>query len=573
MKIFFKNAAKYKFECISGPAFKALEASFELCVPLVMSKIIDIGIAENNSGYIIKMALILVMLGIFGFLSTVAAQYFSAKASVKIVSGIKRELFLKIQSLSFSDIDNIGTSSLITRMTSDANQVLTGTNLTLRLFIRSPFIVFGAMIMAFFVDAKAAITFAVVIPLLSIVVFGIMLICIPLYKKVQSALDSLTSSSLENLKGVRVFRAFNNQEREVEEFSEKAQTLFSRQTIVGKISALMNPLTYILINTAVCVLIYVGAIRVNIGALSQGQVVSLYNYMLLILVELIKLANLIITMTKSAACENRIEAVINMPETQLKEEIEKSADSKCAVEFENVSLRYSHSSEESLSNISFKVNPGEKIGIIGATGSGKSSLVNLIPRFYDATSGDVYVFGKNVKTYDISNLRKKIGVVPQKAMLFAGTVKENMLMGNENATDEEIEEALKVAQAYDFISEKGLDYHVEQGGKNFSGGQRQRLTIARAIVKKPEILILDDSASALDFATDLKLRKALKSLDFNPTVFTVSQRTSSIKSSDKIIVLDDGKCVGIGTNDELLEKCEVYKEIYDSQFKKEENSK
>lgn len=573
MKILFKNAAKYKFECISGPAFKALEATFELCVPLVMSKIIDVGIAGNNSGYIIRMALLLVLLGILGFLSTAAAQYFSAKASVKIVSGIKRELFLKIQSLSFSDIDNIGTSSLITRMTSDANQVLTGTNLTLRLFIRSPFIVFGAMIMAFFVDKKAALTFAGVIPLLSIVVFGIMLICIPLYKKVQSALDSLTSSSLENLKGVRVIRAFNNQNREVKEFSEKTQTLFDRQTLVGKISALMNPLTYILINIAVCVLIYVGAIRVDKGALSQGQVVSLYNYMLLILVELIKLANLIITMTKSAACENRIEAVINMPETQLKEMLKGKANSQFAVEFDNVSLKYSPTGEESLSGISFKAGKGERIGIIGATGSGKSSLVNLIPRFYDATNGRVIVFGKNVKAYDISELRNKIGVVPQKAMLFAGTIKENMLVGNENATDKEIEEALKVAQAYDFVSEKGLESYVEQGGKNFSGGQKQRLTIARAIVKKPDILILDDSASALDFATDLKLRKALSALDFNPTVFTVSQRTSSIKNSDKIIVLDDGKCVGIGTNDELLENCEVYKEIYDSQFKKEENSK
>ncbi len=573
MKILFKNAAKYKFESISGPAFKALEATFELCVPLVMSKIIDVGIAENNSRYIIRMALLLVLLGILGFLSTAAAQYFSAKASVKIVSGIKRELFLKIQSLSFSDIDNIGTSSLITRMTSDANQVLTGTNLTLRLFIRSPFIVFGAMIMAFFVDKKAALTFAWVIPLLSIVVFGIMLICIPLYKKVQSALDSLTSSSLENLKGVRVIRAFNNQSREVKEFSEKAQTLFDRQTLVGKISALMNPLTYILINIAVCVLIYVGAIRVDKGALSQGQVVSLYNYMLLILVELIKLANLIITMTKSAACENRIEAVINMPETQLKEMLKGKENSQYAVEFDDVSLKYSPMGEESLSGISFKAGKGEKIGIIGATGSGKSSLVNLIPRFYDATNGSVTVFGKNVKAYDLSELRNKIGVVPQKAMLFAGTIKENMLVGNENATDKEIEEALKAAQAYDFVSEKGLESYVEQGGKNFSGGQRQRLTIARAIVKKPDILILDDSASALDFATDLKLRKALSALDFNPTVFTVSQRTSSIKNSDKIIVLDDGKCVGIGTNDELLENCEVYKEIYDSQFKKEENSK
>lgn len=571
MKVLFKHAAENKAYCICGPAFKALEATFELCVPLVMSKIIDVGIKQNNTGYILKMAGTLIILGILGFAATVCAQYFSAAASVRIVDGIKRDMFEKIQSFSYSDIDNIGTSSLITRLTSDANQVLTGINLTLRLFIRSPFIVFGAMIMAFTVDAKAAVTFAVVIPLLSIVVFGIMLICIPLYKKVQSALDGLTSSSLENLKGVRVIRAFNNQDRETEEFRDKTELLFNRQTLVGKISALMNPLTYVLINFAVAALIYIGAFRVNSGALTQGQVVSLYNYMLLILVELIKLANLIITMTKSAACENRIESIINMPVSQSFEKKPVSTEkSENAVEFKNVSLKYSSDSANSLNGISFCAKKGEKIGIIGATGSGKSSLVSLISRFYDATSGEVLLNGENVNSYPKDELCRKIGTVPQKAMLFAGTIRDNMLIGNRNASDEDIKYALTAAQAIDFVNEKGLDFKVEQGGKNFSGGQRQRLTIARALVKKPEVLILDDSASALDFATDLKLRKAISALDFKTTVFIVSQRTSSIKDCDKIIVLDDGKCVGMGSHEYLLENCSEYKEIYDSQFKKED---
>ena len=571
MKVLFKHAAENKAYGICGPAFKALEATFELCVPLVMSKIIDIGIKQGDTGYILKMAGILIILGILGFAATVCAQYFSAAASVRIVDGIKRDMFEKIQSFSYSDIDNIGTSSLITRLTSDANQVLTGINLTLRLFIRSPFIVFGAMIMAFTVDAKAAVTFAVVIPLLSIVVFGIMLICIPLYKKVQSALDGLTSSSLENLKGVRVIRAFNNQDRETEKFRDKTELLFNRQTLVGKISALMNPLTYVLINFAVAALIYIGAFRVNSGALTQGQVVSLYNYMLLILVELIKLANLIITMTKSAACENRIESIINMPVSQSFEKKPVSTEkSENAVEFKNVSLKYSSDSANSLNGISFCAKKGEKIGIIGATGSGKSSLVSLIPRFYDATSGEVLLNGENVNSYPKDELCRKIGTVPQKAMLFAGTIRDNMLIGNRNASDEDIKYALTAAQAIDFVNDKGRDFKVEQGGKNFSGGQRQRLTIARALVKKPEVLILDDSASALDFATDLKLRKAISALDFKTTVFIVSQRTSSIKDCDKIIVLDDGKCVGMGSHDYLLENCGEYREIYDSQFKKED---
>lgn len=557
----------YIKESILGPLFKLLEALFELFVPLVIAAIIDTGIENGDTGYIIKMCLVLVLLGFVGLAFSITAQYFAAKASVGFVSKIRHVLFGHIQSLSYSELDQIGTSTLITRMTSDMNQVQNGMNLALRLLLRSPFVVFGAMIMAFTIDVPSAMIFVYVTIVLLIVVFGIMLGSIPLYKKVQQKLDAVMTVTRENLTGVRVIRAFCKEDEETDDFINKNNELTASQKFVGKISALMNPVTYVIINLAIIWLIHTGAVRVEAGILTQGAVVALYNYMSQILVELIKLANLIINITKSIACGNRIQAVLD-----IKPDLE-SGSSSCnegSVEFDHVNLRYKNAGADSLSDITFTAAKGETIGIIGGTGSGKSSLVNLIPRFYEAASGEVKVGGVNVKDMDVEQLREKIGVVPQKAVLFHGTIRENMQWGVTNASDDEIMEAIEAAQGLDVIKAKGgLDCEIEQGGKNLSGGQRQRLTIARALVKKPEILILDDSASALDFATDAALRKSLRELDYHPTVFIVSQRTSSIQHADRIIVLDDGAAVGIGTHDELMKSCSVYQEIYNSQFKKE----
>ena len=534
-----------------------------------MKRIIDVGIANGDRPYIIKNALLMVLLGLLGFACTVVAQYFSAKASVGIVAGLKRELIGHISSLSHTELDTLGSSTLITRMTSDANQVQSGINLTLRLFMRSPFIVFGSAIMAFTIDVKAATTFAAVIPALSVVVFGIMLICIPLYKKVQSGLDGVMLLSRENLAGVRVIRAFRRENAEIKDFDASCENLKREQNLVGRISALMNPLTYALINAAILVLIYVGAIRVDSGAITQGAVIALYNYMSQILIELVKFANLIITMTKSVACENRMEKVFDVG-SSLKE-LGNEVPDFSSIEMRDVSLTYKGASAPSLEHVNFRAERGETIGIIGGTGSGKSSLVNLIPHFYDATEGEVLVGGKNINTVDTEKLRRRIGVVPQKAMLFRGTIKDNLLWGDKNADDDALEEALEASQSAQFVSEKkdGINERVDQGGRNFSGGQRQRLTVARALVRRPDVLILDDSSSALDFATDAAMRKAIKNLPYKPTTFIVSQRTSSIASADRIIVLDDGKQVACGTHEELLETCDVYREIHKSQTGKE----
>ena len=562
---------KYKKECVLGPLFKLLEALLELFVPLVIANIIDNGIANGDTGYVVGMVCLLVGLGVVGLAFSITAQYFAAKAAVGFSAKVKHELFRHIESLSWTEIDGIGTSPLITRMTSDMNQIQNGVNLTLRLLLRSPFVVFGAMIMAFTINVQAALIFVAAIPLLSVVVFGIMLWCIPLYKKVQSRLDKVLGITRENLTGVRVIRAFCKEDEEIQSFTEHNDQLTAAQKFVGRISALMNPLTYVIINLAIIWLIQTGAVQVNNGDLSQGDVVALYNYMSQILVELIKLANLIISLTKSVACGNRVQSIFEIHSSQtVSEDSSIHGSEDYAVEFRNVSLRYANAGEDSLTGMSFAVKRGETVGIIGGTGSGKSSLVNLIPRFYDATGGEVLIGGRNADSFDPEELRMKIGVVPQKAVLFKGTIRENMQWGKSDATDEEIMAAAKTAQAADVIEGKGgLDYEIEQGGKNLSGGQRQRFTIARALVRKPEILILDDSASALDFATDAALRKAIREMDSDPTVFIVSQRTSSIQHADKIIVLDDGKIVGIGRHDELLENCPVYSEIYNSQFKKE----
>ena len=534
-----------------------------------MKRIIDVGIANGDRPYIIKNALLMVLLGLLGFTCTVVAQYFSAKASVGIVAGLKRELIGHISSLSHTELDTLGSSTLITRMTSDANQVQSGINLTLRLFMRSPFIVFGSAIMAFTIDVKAATTFAAVIPALSVVVFGIMLICIPLYKKVQSGLDGVMLLSRENLAGVRVIRAFRRENAEIKDFDASCESLKRGQNLVGRISSLMNSLTYALINVAILVLIYVGALRVDTGAITQGAVIALYNYMSQILIELVKFANLIITMTKSVACENRMEKVFDVG-SSLKELGNETPDFS-SIEMRDVSLTYKGASAPSLEHVNFLAERGETIGIIGGTGSGKSSLVNLIPHFYDATEGEVLVGGKNINTVDTEKLRRRIGVVPQKAMLFRGTIKDNLLWGDKNADDDALEEALEASQSAQFVSEKkdGINERVDQGGRNFSGGQRQRLTVARALVRRPDVLILDDSSSALDFATDAAMRKAIKNLPYKPTTFIVSQRTSSIASADRIIVLDDGKQVACGTHEELLETCDVYREIHESQTGKE----
>ena len=548
-----------------------LEALFELFVPLVMAAVIDVGIGGHDRGYVIRMCLVLIALGVIGLACSITAQYFAAKAATGFSTVLRRELFAHIQSLSYTEMDNLGTSTLITRMTSDINQVQSGVNLVLRLFLRSPFIVFGAMIMAFTVDVKAAMIFVVAIPMLSVVVFGIMIWTMPLYRRVQGALDKVLGLTRENLTGVRVIRAFCLEEQEQTHFREKNERLTDMQKFVGKISGLMNPLTYIIVNGAVVVLLYTGAIRVDQGIITTGAVVALVNYMNQILVELVKLANLIINITKSVACGNRIQSVLEIPSS-----MKNGSDTNLAradeVVFDHVGLTYAQAGTESLTDIDFSAKAGQTIGIIGGTGSGKSSLVNLIPRFYDATAGAVKINGKNVKDFDLETLRKMVGIVPQKAVLFKGTIEDNLCWGKKDATEEELWEALETAQAEEFVRERadGLQAKIDQGGKNLSGGQRQRLTIARALVGHPGILILDDSASALDFATDAALRKALREMKGNPIVFIVSQRTSSIRHADQIIVLDDGMVAGIGTHQELLENCPVYQEIHYSQFDRKE---
>lgn len=571
MKSLLKYLKDYKKETVLAPFFKMLEALFELFVPLVMAAIIDTGIAGNDKPYIFQMSGILIALGLIVLVCSITAQYFSAKAACGCAAKLKNALFEKMQAMTFTEMDHVGASTMINRMTTDVNQVQTGINMVLRLFLRSPFIVFGAMIMAFTVNAKAALVFVVVIPVLSVIVFGIMLVTIPLYKNVQGQLDNVLEKTRENLAGIRVIRAFGKEEEEIREFEARNNALTRFQQYVGKISALMNPVTYVVINIAIAVLIYVGAIQVNVGILTQGAVVALYNYMSQILVELIKLANLIITMTKSAASAQRIETIFKVSKGKKEIEILPEGNTEAKVVFDHVTLAYENAGENTLTDIDFIVNSGDTIGIIGGTGSGKTSLVHLIPGFYPVKQGAVYVDGKNVKSYEEGELRDKIGIVMQKSVLFKGTIRENMLWGNENATDEEIIQAIETAQGKDILEKKenGLDEEIEQGGRNLSGGQKQRLCIARALVRKPEILILDDSASALDYATDAALRKSLKNLSYHPTTFIVSQRTSSIMHADKIIVLDDGHMVGIGTHEELLQTSSVYKEIYDSQFKKD----
>lgn len=564
----------YKKESVLAPLFKMLEAIFELFVPLVMSAVIDVGIKNSDKPYIIKMCLVLVALGIIGLVCSITAQYFAAKAACGFATKLRHSLFDHIQSLSFSEMDTIGTSTLITRMTSDINQVQNGVNMTLRLFLRSPFVVFGSMIMAFTISVKAALIFVIAIPLLSAVVFGIMYMSIPLYKNVQSNLDDVLRITHENLTGSRVIRAFHKEDNEIEQFENSNNSLSKLQIYVGKISALMNPITYTIINIAIVALIWTGAIQVNIGNISQGNVVALVNYMSQILVELVKLANLIVLINKAIACGNRVESVFEINSSLIEPEKPAVVGEKLpetVVSFDHVSLKYKNSSQDSLTDINFDVKRGETIGIIGGTGSGKSSLVNMLPRFYDYTGGQLKIDGIDVKDYAVDDLRNKIGVVMQKAVLFKGTIRENLKWGNPDASDADLMEALETAQAADVVQSKknGLDSLVSQGGKNFSGGQKQRLTIARALVRKPEILILDDSASALDYATDAALRKAIRDMKNSPTVFIVSQRAASILYADKIIVLDDGKVVGIGKHNELLENCPVYQEIYYSQFPKE----
>ena len=573
MKQILKYLKAYKKECICVPLFKLLEASFELIVPLVMAAIIDNGITASDKLYIWKMGGVLVLLAAVGLVSSVTAQYFAAKAAVGFSTKLRHILFEKIESLSFSKMDTVGTSTLITRMTSDINQVQSGVNLVLRLFLRSPFIVFGAMAMAFTVNVRAAMVFVVTIPLLSIVVFSVMAASLPLYKKVQSSLDTVLSHTRENLEGTRVIRAFNKQNDEIDSFNRDNEFLTNMQQVVGRISALTNPLTFIIINIATIAVIVSGGKQVYAGILTQGEVVALVNYMSQILVELIKLANLIVQVTKAVACGNRIADVLSIP-SKLPEKNPKligARDGAPEVEFDHVCMTYEGAADETLTDISFTVQKGQTIGIIGGTGSGKSSLVNLIPKFYDATKGTIRIQGNDINDYDAVQLRDKIGVVMQKAVLFAGTIADNLRWGKNDATEEEMWKALDIAQATEVVKGKegGLDYMIEQGGKNLSGGQKQRLTIARAVVKDPDILILDDSASALDFATDASLRAALKGMHGDKTIFIVSQRTSSIQFADNIIVLDDGQMVGFGPHEELLETCETYKEIYDSQFKKE----
>lgn len=569
--VFLKD---YKKETVLAPLFKLLEASFELMIPLVVAAIVDQGIGQGDINYVYRMGGIMVLLGVVGLIAAVTAQYFSAKAAVGFATGLRSALFGHIQSLSYTEIDTVGTSTLITRLTSDVNQVQSGVNMTLRLLLRSPFIVFGAMIMAFTVDVKSALIFLGVIPLLSLVVFGIMAITMPMYKQVQKRLDGVLALTRENLTGIRVIRAFHKEKEEIEDFKKENGELTGVQLLVGRISGLMNPITYVIVNLGLVMLIYTGALQVDIGNLTQGQVIALINYISQILVELIKLANLIVLITKALSCANRISNVFEIQSSMPDEGKESILEAKETpiLEFENVGFCYAGAGEESLSNIDFEVCKGETVGVIGGTGSGKTTLINLIPRFYDATSGMIRYHGKPMEAYSLEELRRRIGVVPQKAVLFKGTIKSNLLWGNENASAEDMEEALEASQSKEFVEklDKYLDTPVTQGGKNFSGGQRQRLTIARALVRKPEILILDDSTSALDYATDAKLRAELKKRKETMTTFIVSQRTSSIQFADKIIVLEDGKMVGLGTHEELLKTCEVYQEIYDSQYQNPE---
>lgn len=572
MKKLWKYMRDYRREGILAPLFKLLEASLELLVPLVMAQIIDTGIANGDRGFILSRCGILAALAAVGLVCSITAQYFAAKASVGFAAKLRSTLFKHIQSLSYSKLDTQGTGTLIARITGDINQVQSGMNLALRLLLRSPFVVFGAMIMAFTIDVKAALVFVVTIPLLSIVVFGIMLWSIPMYKKVQARLDKVLGITRENLSGVRVIRAFCKEDEERREFGERNAALTKLQLMVGRVSAAMNPATYIMINLGIAVLIYVGALRVDSGILTQGQVVALYNYMSQILVELVKLASLIITITKALACAGRVSAALDVEsDMHGADTMPREIDTDEEVRFENVEFGYATGGEPALSGISFSVKKGETMGIIGGTGSGKSSLVSLIPRFYDATGGHVYIKENDVKDYPLGALREMVGMVPQKAVLFKGTIRENLRWGNADATGEEMERALSDAQALEIVKAKpeGLDSPVAQNGKNLSGGQRQRLTIARALIKKPEILILDDSASALDYATDLALRRSLAALSYKPTVFIVSQRASSILHADKIAVLDEGKMVGLGTHDELMQTCPVYREIYYSQYEQE----
>ncbi len=584
----------YKKETVLAPLFKMLEATFELFVPLVMAAIIDQGIGSSNVSYVLRMGGVMILLGVIGLVCSITAQYFSAKAAVGVSTKLKHALFAHIQGLSYTEIDTLGTATMITRMTSDVNQVQSGVNMVLRLFLRSPFIVFGAMVMAFTIDVKAAFIFVVTIPALSVVVFGIMMWTMPLFKKVQAGLDSVLGATRENLTGARVIRAFNKEQEEIEAFERKNSNLAHMQLFVGKISALTNPVTYIIVNVATIVLLYTGAVRVDEGTITQGQVVALVNYMSQILIELVKLANLIITITKALACANRIQSVFEIESGMTWEQAVTPAGAAATdghrtdeaagtaaqtgqnaadeVVFDHVCLTYAGAGAESLSDIDFHVKKGQTVGIIGGTGSGKTSLINMIPRFYDATKGHVRIKGKDVREYGMEELREMIGIVPQKAVLFQGTIRENMQWGKNDATDAQIWQAIETAQAKEFVEQKDgkLEASVAQSGRNLSGGQRQRLTIARALVGKPEILILDDSASALDYATDAALRQAIRDMEGDMTVFIVSQRASSIQHADQIIVLDDGEMADIGTHDELLERCEVYQEIYYSQYPKKE---
>ena len=570
MKKIMKYMRGYEKQCILGPLFKLLEAALELLVPLVVASIVDQGIGMANRPYIVRMCMVMIGLGLVGLACSVTAQYFAARAAVGFCTRLRHALLEHVLGLSYAQIDTIGTSTLITRMTSDVNQVQSGVNLCLRLLLRSPFVVFGAMIMAFTIDAQAALVFVGVIPVLCVIVFGIMLITMPKYKQVQAGLDQVTSATRQNLTGVRVLRAFCKEESEVEGFREKTQELTRRQLLAGRISSLMNPVTYVVINLAIVILVKVGAVKVDGGVLTQGLVIALYNYMSQILVELIKMADLIINMTKAVACADRIGAVLDVKNDQPEGTIQEQT-LRGAVEFKNVCAQYAGAGEPSLTDISFRAEPGQIVGIIGGTGSGKTTLVNLIPRLYDAAQGQVLVDGVDVKEYATEVLRREIGVVPQKAVLFQGTIRENLLWGNPNASEDDLWQALRVAQAEEVVKGKSLQLEepVEQGGMNFSGGQRQRLTIARALVRKPKILILDDSASALDYATDAKLRMAIRAMEQAPTTFIVSQRAASVRFADEILVLDDGCIVGRGTHEELLESCPVYQEIYYSQFPKE----
>lgn len=565
---------QYRKECVLGPLFKLLEALFELFVPLVMTSIIDVGIATGSRRYILERCGLLVLLAVVGLVCSITAQYFAARAATGFSARLRSALFAHLQGLSYREIDTLGSATMITRMTSDVNQLQNGVNLALRLLLRSPFVVFGAMVMAFTIDVPGATVFAVAIPVLLAVVFAIILVTIPMYRKVQNRLDGVTAATRENLTGVRVLRAFRKEQEEIAEFSRRNRLLNQLQLRVGRISNLLNPVTYVILNLAVVALLRTGALRVNSGALTQGQVVALYNYMSQILVELIKFANLIITMTKAVACGNRIQSVFAMQSSQTSGSRHPEEALRGQVEFRNAGITYGVAGAEALSGVSFLARPGQTVGIIGGTGSGKSTLVNLIPRFYDATQGQVLVDGVDVRELNLEELRRRIAVVPQKAVLFRGTIRSNLLWGREDATEEELQAALTVAQAMEIVQEKdqGLDAEVQQGGGNLSGGQRQRLTIARALIRQPEILILDDSASALDYATDARLRAAIGALPNPPTTFVVSQRAASIRHADWILVLDDGRVVGQGTHETLLEQCPVYQEIYHSQFRKEAHS-